>query len=253
MRTLIALFIFCVFVTASPAIAQDQPVIAPEVGQLIAEEGIDAAKARFKDLAKSDSLNLTTEIQGMHTLLAAYMQAGNNEAAQAVGEMSAELTMSMLSGGMGNGMGMDMEALQQAEIAAREQEEKNREEERKLVNEQQAQSQGKSRDDLERFVGLYGEAESDDMGKTIFVTVSCDGYLVTGPLWADVGSWWMRSAADSVFTYSDSWMSFSMEFRQGGPNGTYLVDHEIEGIGTPIEWKGELPDDFGECLERTYR
>jgi hypothetical protein len=118
MRTLIALVIFCVLVTTSPAYAQDQPVIAPEVGQLIAEEGIDAAKNRFKELVKSDSLNLTTEIQGMHTLLGAYMQAGNNEAATAVGEMAAELTMSMLSGGMGNGMGMDMEALQQAEMAA---------------------------------------------------------------------------------------------------------------------------------------
>lgn len=253
MRTLIALIIFCVFVSVSPANAQDQPVIAPEIGQLIAEEGIDAAKVRFKELAQSDSLNLNIEVQGMHTLLGAYMQAGNNEAAEAVGAMTAELTMSMLSGGMGNGMGMDMEAMQQAEMTAREQEEKNREEERKQAQKQLEQSRGKSRDDLNRFAGLYGELENDDMGKTIFVIVSCDGYLVAGPMWADVGSWWMRSAASSVFTYSDSWTSFSMEFKQDGQNGTYQIDHEIEGIGTPLEWKGQLPEDFGECVERPTR
>lgn len=249
MKTLYILFISFVAVTASPAFSQEQPVIAPEVGRLLAEESVDAAKARFNELAKSDSLNMATEISGLHTLLAAYMQSGNHEAAEAVGEMASELTMAMISGGMG----MDMEAMKKADMAAREQERLNREEEQKLAQKQKAQSQGKSRDDLGRFAGLYGEVGSGDPGKTIFVTVSCDGYMVAGPMWADVGPWWMRAAAEYVFTYADSWMSFSMEFKQDEQSGTYRVSHEIEGIGTPIEWKAELPDDFASCVERPIR
>jgi hypothetical protein len=253
MRVIIALFIFfLVLVTAYPAYAQDQPMIAPEIGQLIAEDGIDAAWERFNEMANNDSLNMSIEMQGMNTLMSSYMQAGNQEAAQAVAEMNSRLTMSMLSDAM-EGMGMDLEAMQQAEMAANEQEKINRAQAQKLEQKKQAQTQGKSRDDLERFVGLYGETGKDDLGRTIFVIVSCDGYLVAGPMWADVGPWWMRSAADNVFTYADSFMNFSMEFKPGGPNGGYLVEHEIEGIGTPMEWKTELPDGYRECIERPKR
>ena len=249
MKRLSALFIFCVLATASPVYAQGEPVIAPEVGRLMAEEGVDAANARFNEMAKSDSLNMTDEIQGMHTLMSAYMQAGNHEAAEAVANMAAQLTMSMMSGGMG----MDLEAMEQAEMAAREQEKRNREEEQKLAQKQQARSRGKSRADLERFIGLYGEIDSNNMGKTIFVTISCDGYLVTGPMWADVGPWWMRSAAEYVFTYADSWTNISMEFKLDKQGRAHLMEHDIEGIGAPIEWKRELPDDFSGCVERPRR
>ena len=70
----------------SPAHAQE-PVIAPEIGQIISEKGVDAANARFAELMQSDSLDYTAESQGLMTLMTAYMQAGNQQAASAVGEM----------------------------------------------------------------------------------------------------------------------------------------------------------------------
>ena len=37
-------------------VAQGAPVIAPEIGQLIAEQGVDAANARFAELIQSPAL-----------------------------------------------------------------------------------------------------------------------------------------------------------------------------------------------------
>ena len=58
MKILYILFISFVVVTSSPAFSQEQPVIAPEVGRLLAEEGVDAAKARFNEL---DQLKLALD------------------------------------------------------------------------------------------------------------------------------------------------------------------------------------------------
>jgi hypothetical protein len=247
----IALFIFAAFPMASTALAQAEPTIAPEIGRLIAEEGIDAAKARFDEMAKSDSLDFGTEISGLHALLGAYMQAGNNEAAEAVGEMTGQLTQSMMFSMPG--MGAQMEQMQKADQAAKEQARRERDEEQKLAQKKLEKSRGKSREDLDRFTGLYGEKGSNDMGKTIFVMPSCDGYLVTGPMWADVGPWWMRSASEMVFTYADSFQNFSMEFELDESDGIHVMKHELEGIRSPLEWKKELPREYGQCVERRGR
>jgi len=247
----VALFMFAAFQLASIAFAQGEPTIAPEVGRLIAEEGIDAARARFDEMAKSDSLDIGTEISGLHTLLGAYMQAGNNEAAEAVGQMTGQLTQSMMMNMPG--MGAQMEQMQKAEQAAQEQKRRNRQEAQRLEQERLAQARGKNRDDLDRFSGLYGEKGSNNMGKTIFVMPSCDGYLVTGPMWADVGPWWMRSASEMVFTYADSFQNFSMEFELDESDGIHVMKHGLDGIRSPLEWKKELPREYGQCAERRGR
>ena len=110
---------------------------------------------------------------------------------------------------------------------------------------------GKARTDLARFTGLYGDPADRDRLRTLFVTVSCDGYLVTGPMWADVGPWWMRSAADNVFTYADDWTNLSMEFTGRGEN-TRLT-HDVEGLSSPLQRLGPLPGDWPECQERPLR
>ena len=162
-------------------------------------------------------------------------------------------------GGMLNAIGLQnpgvdtvvdeiMAEMEKAEQAADAQRQAGIEEERRTQEKLAAQSRGKSRDDLQRFAGLYGEPKRE-----IFVTVSCDGYLVTGPMWADVGPWWMRSAADKVFTYADSWQSFSMEFEADGDGRIVRMKHEIEGAPSPMEHAGPLPDEWGDCLERPLR
>lgn len=237
------------------SVSAQEPVIAPEIGQLIAEEGVDAANQRFSELMQSDSLNYTIESQGLMTLMSGYMQAGNNGAAEAVGEMYAQLMQQMMSGGASMfppEMAEAMAGAKAAEEAAEKQRKAEQEEERKMQQKSEQQSRGKTRDDLDRFVGLYSDPGSNDTNRSIFVTKSCDGYLVTGPMWADVGPWWMRSAADKVFTYSDSWTNLSFEFTGDDGRGMRL-NHDVKGTVSPLENKRPLPEDWPECVERPRR
>ena len=144
--TLLSLLVFIsIGVQTSPVQAQE-PVIAPEIGKVIAEEGVDAANQRFEELMASPSLDYGVETQGLMTLLSAYMQAGNQEAAEAVGEMYAQLMQSMLSGAPGaypQGMAEAMAEAQKAEEAQRKADE---EADRQLELKQLAQSRGTSRE-----------------------------------------------------------------------------------------------------------
>lgn len=250
LAALLALYAAC----AGLAMAQE-PVIAPEIGQVISEDGVDAANARFAELMQSPSLDYNIESQGLMTLMSAYMQSGNQEAASAVGEMYAQLMQQMMSSATSTyapGMAEVMAEAEKAEEAQRAADRAAAGTERQMQQKQEAQSRGKSRNDLERFKGLYSDPGSDDTGRTIFVAVSCDGYLVTGAMWGDVSPWWMRSAADRVFTYSDSWTNISMEFAGDGGPGTLMM-HDIEGLASPLENKDPLPDDWPACMERPMR
>ena len=229
-----------------------EPVIAPEIGRVIAEEGVDAANARFAELTTAGGLDYAVENQGLMVLMTSYMQAGNEEAAAAVGEMYAQLMQQMLSGA-GNAYPPGMaEAMAEAQKAQEAQHKAEIAAEQQMQKKQQDHSRGKSREDLERFTGMYSDPNTNDTNRSIFVTVSCDGYLVTGPMWADVGPWWMRSAADKVFTYTDSWTNLILEFVGEGGRGTRLK-HDIEGVISPLENKGPLPEDWDWCLERPLR
>jgi hypothetical protein len=240
------------FTLSGSVVAQGAPVIAPEIGQLIAEQGVGAANARFAELIQSPGLDYNTENQGLMTLLSSYMQAGNNEAVEAVGQMYAQLTQQMLSGASSALPPGMMEEMQKADEAAKAQRAEEQAVEQEMQQKAEARSRGKSRDDLERFVGLYSDPDSDDTNRTVFVTVSCDGYLVAGPMWADVGPWWMRSAADKVFTYADSWTNLSFEF-VGDDSRGMLLKHDIEGAVSPLENKAPLPDEWDDCQPRPIR
>ena len=76
-------FLLACFIFATPfsLFARGEPTIAPEIGRLIAEQGVDAGQVRFDELSESDSLDAGVEIEGLHTLMTAYMQAGNHAAA----------------------------------------------------------------------------------------------------------------------------------------------------------------------------
>lgn len=256
-RMMLSFFVFFLMSLAflggvSTAVAEQEPVIAPEIGQLIAEQGVDAANQRFAELIETPSLNYNLETQGMMTLMSSYMQAGNEQAVEAVGEMYAQLMQKMMSGSSSVFPAGMMEEMQKVEQAEKAQRQANLEEEKRMQKGLEDRSRGKSRDDLERFVGLYADPGSSDMKRAVFVTVSCDGYLVTGPMWADVGPWWMRSAADKVFTYADSWTNLSFEFVGDGGRGM-LLKHDIEGATSPLENKKPLPDEWSGCMERPTR
>jgi hypothetical protein len=249
-----AILILCVSLSALPndAFAQGAPIIAPEIGQLIAEQGVDAANARFAELIQSPDLDYNIENQGLMTLMSSYMQAGNNQAAEAVGQMYGKLMQQMMSGPSSAFPPGMMEEMQKADEAAKELQATEQAAEQEMQQKAQERSRGKSRDDLKRFAGLYSDPDSDKTNRTVFVTVSCDGYLVTGPMWADVGAWWMRSAADKVFTYADSWTNLSFEF-VGDDGRGMMLKHDVEGVISPLENKAPLPDEWDDCEARPRR
>lgn len=234
------------------AVAQGAPVIAPEIGQLIAEQGVDAANARFAELIQSPALDYNVENQGLMALMSSYMQAGNIEAAEAVGEMYGQLVQQMMSGPSSAFPPGMMEEMQKADEAAKAQRAAEQVAEQEMQQKADERSRGERRDDLKRFVGLYSDPDSDKTNRAVFVTVSCDGYLVAGPMWADVSPWWMRSAAAKMFTYADSWTNLSFEFAGDDGRGM-MLKHDIEGVVSPLENKAPLPDEWDECTERPTR
>ena len=246
------MFVLAVFLSCSPltnALAQQQPVIAPEIEQLISEEGVDAAKARFTVLSASESLDMSVEIQGLYQLMSTYMSTGNSAAGEAVAEMAAQLTQNMIKQSM-PGLAEQMEAQQKQEEASKAQQEEAEFQQRKAEQKRLTQSRGKSRNDLEQFKGLYAAVDDTELNRALFVTVSCDGYLVIGAMWADVSNWWMRSASDRVFSFSDSSFSFSAEFVPGQNGETNTLNHDIDGVTSPMEWKRALPEGYQDCLKR---
>jgi len=120
------------------------------------------------------------------SLMSEYMGAGDNAAAQAVAEITATVMRETMTDAMNThapGMAAEMETMRKAE-AEQQLREQAVEQKNNLQTEQQ--SRGKPRDDLSRFKGLYG----DTGGRQIFVSESCDGFMVAGPMWADVSAWW---------------------------------------------------------------
>jgi hypothetical protein len=247
------LLLFAVLGTFS-ALAQSKPSLSGEIGTLIEAEGIEAAKQHFTEIYPAHKDEYELDIQGMMQLAQRYMQAGNMDAGMAVMEMMSVVSQDMASAAMStyNPQMAEMQHRAMEEKAAeREQAARDRKEEQRMQQQAEAKARGKARDDLGRFTGIYGNPADRDRLRTLFVTVSCDGYLVTGPMWADVGPWWMRSAADRVFTYADDWTNLSMEFTGSGDNSRLM--HDVEGISSPVDRLGPLPEDWPECQERPLR
>jgi hypothetical protein len=109
---------------------------------------------------------------------------------------------------------------------------------------------GPARKDLERFHGVYGDPEQPDSLRKLFVTQSCGGYLVAGAMWGDAQNWWMKSVSDNTFEMSSDFMSLRLEFKLGPDGKARAMAHDLEGMASPLERSGELPEGWEECLEQ---
>lgn len=247
-----ACLLLCVYMINAPVMAEGKPVLSEEIGAVIDSQGIAAAKQRFSEIYPARQDEYEIDVQGMMNLGSGYIQSGNMEHGMAVMEMMTAISTDMVQKSM-NSYSPEMAEMQnkarESELAAQEQAKIDQEEEKRMQQKAEARARGKARQDLDRFVGIFGDPADTGRSRTLFVTVSCDGYLVTGPLWADVSPWWMRSAADTVFTYSDSFTNLSMEFKADGSNLT----HDLEGLNSPLDRIGPLPADWESCLERPLR
>jgi hypothetical protein len=124
---------------------------------------------------------------------------------------------------------------------------------------QEAFPLGEPRDDLARFHGLYGDA-SDPNGRNFFVTEAVTppfaeqapqippGYIMIGPMWADVAPWYMKSLSETRF--EQQWLMPGAE--------TILVEFKLDNDGNAValtfdtvftdrgrlERLGDLPEGF---------
>jgi hypothetical protein len=142
---------------------------------------------------------------------------------------------------------------EQRKAKAEDKKEVKRKQQKQKRREQIIKFQGQPREDLKRFTGLYGDPSGENQNRKLFVTVSCDGYLVSGAMWGDVAPWWMRSEDDKVFSYSDTFNKIRMEFETDAGGNTLRMRHTLEHMKNPLKRLGPLPDDWEPCMERPKR
>jgi hypothetical protein len=247
--------LFCIAWFNTSMVAQDKPLLSEAIRKAIDTKGIEAAKTQFAGMDQSQRDSYNVDMKAISELTNEYVQAGNMEAAGAISEISAPFLQDMITKSM-NQYAPELSERMKEQQAEKEQRAKEREEERKQQRKQQQQEQiidfqGQPRQDLERFTGLYGDPK--DPNRKLWVTVSCDGYLVSGAMWGDASPWWMKSAGDKVFTYQDSFSKLKMEFETDANGKAVRMKHDLEHLKSPLQRLGPLPDSFDPCLERPKR
>lgn len=225
------LYVTIIFlVLATNLYAQNSQLLSAAIKDMIDVKGVEETKMYFAGLSASEKGNYTVDMPGIVSLATEYSQTGDVVLTTAVMEIAAPF---MQTGAPSQG--------------TREAEAKN---EKKTSTENTlGPDRGEKRSDLDRYAGLYGDPSEPN--RKLFVIPSCDGYLVTGPMWADIAPWIMSSASENMFTYSDQYIDITLEFAiESGQLITMI--HNIEGLAGTIERMGPLPEDWEPCLEMMY-
>ena len=125
-----------------------------------------------------------------------------------------------------------------------------RTEQKRLRQLERSRRKDAAKDKLTRLQGQYGDPEGDDDGHYLYVAVSCDGFLVVGPMWMDLSPWWMSSKSDTEFTYEDAYAKFTLEFVLDENGEVVELVHGVQGMKSPLQRVEPLPNDWGGCLPR---
>ncbi len=225
------------------------PPLSTEVARLIDSQGVDAARERFAELWANAADTYEPDLDALADLGSRYLQEGNIEAGMAVMEMVSIISLAELDAALQSQAALvaEMEAAA-AEIAAATAAPASA---RDGSESQQpaATDRGPARTDLEHLAGIYAsDAEPD---RQLFVTRSCDGFLVAGPLWADVAPWELSSEGKEVFTFEQGELYFQLEFTGGGEAAPRGLRHNIRGLASPLQHRGPLPRDWPPCQPAT--
>ena len=258
--TLLAAALALATVPLAPGLAAQsatKPRLSEEIRTVLEKDGPEAADRRFKEIFPEHKDEWEVDFEGLAKLGMEVMQSGDMAAGQTVLGMIAVVQQDLLTS---SGMTIPAEAEQPGKVATTN----NSATSNKSVTgsnsatanaagavatvSERAQGRGPdlgpARDDLERFIGEYG----DDPLRRLFVTVSCDGHLVSGATWGDASNWWLRSVSDSDFTYSDQFTSVEMSFAVG-PDGqaTTMTHNQLDLLPATLE-RHELREGWEECV-----
>jgi hypothetical protein len=203
--------------------AQEKPLLSEAIKKSIDTKGIEAAKEQFQDVDKMQQ-QYVVDMEGIINVGSAYGQSGEYEKTQAYMEIAGPFLQ--FSGNM---------PVAPPEPPAPPKESKP------VVT----VDRGPAREDLDKFTGMYTDPKLPT--RQLFVMPTCDGYLVVGPMWADVAPWIMTSVADNMFNYSDQYNDITLEFLV--EDGQPTMMHNVEGLASTIERTGPIPDEFGTCHE----
>lgn len=244
----------CLFmgIPAGPASAQATQTLAGELRTALAQGGAAAARQRFAEIWPAQKSRYPYEPGAFMQLMQEQVETGSMDTLKVLAEINAQLMQESLNAaaptGPGAGPGAQVRTGPGTDRAHARQRDRDAAAERETQERVAAQERGAIRDDLGRFIGMYGEA-----GRQMFVNTTCDGRLAAAPMWADIAPWRMRSAADAVFSYSDSFLSFAMEFELDANGRARALRHDIDGMPSPMSRNGDLPPDLRECLPAPRR
>lgn len=239
-----------IFLTISySSIAQNKPLLSKAIQKEIDEHGIETAKKHFTKLYETKKVSFEIDMKGLSELSSTYSKDGNIKAASAVMEIASPFIQDKIS----SQMKRYSNAENKVQVENKKKKETQDVDDEKANKTKAANYQGETRNDLERFSGLYGDPAENNKTRRLWVRVSCDGYLVAGALWGDVAPWWLKSKSDKVFTYSDSFNKVRMEFVTDENSKAVKMIHNLKSLKNPLKWLEPLPDDMKPCLERPKR
>ncbi|MEQ9462120.1 MAG: hypothetical protein RJQ10_00545 [Haliea sp.] len=220
------------------------PPLSAEVARWIDSQGVDAARERFAELWASAADDYEPDLDALADLGSRYLQEGNIEAGMAVMEMVSIISLAELDAALQSQAALvaEMEAAA-AEIAATTGAPASAQD-GSAGQQAEATDRGPARADLERFAGIYASDEQPD--RQLFVTRTCDGFLVAGPMWADVAAWQLGSEGKQVFTFEQGELFFQLAF-SGGEGMPQILNHNIRGLASPLRHRGPLPGDWPRC------
>ena len=177
------------------------------------------------------------DLEGLYGLASEKMMAGDAEAAEVLMRMVAVVTQAQI--------GAAMPGI--AAAATEQQRQRDKAPPARSASEE-ITGPGPAREDLRRFRGQYGQP-GESPPRNFLVEETCDGYLVAGPMWADVSIWHLTSVADNRFEYTDSFTSVTLTFEMDDDGVPISMSHTVDGIASPVPHLGPLPPEWGEkCL-----
>jgi hypothetical protein len=221
------------------------PPLSTEVARLIESEGVDAARERFTQLWEDGAADYEPDVNKLADLGSRYLQEGNLEAGMAVMEMVSIISLAELDAALQSQAALmaEMEAAA-AEIAA-ESEVAASGNTAAAPPVPEAPDRGPAREDLQRLIGIYASDEAPR--RELFVTQTCNGFLVAGPLWADTAPWGLRSEGATAFSFQQGGLQFQLEFATGNDSTAQQLSHTIRGLASPMQRRGPLPGDWPRC------
>jgi hypothetical protein len=226
-----------VFAACAQAQESQKPLLSEEIRAALEAGGPEGAQSRFDEVFPDQADRYEIDLEGMYALASEKMLGGDPATVEALMGMVLAISQAQIGA-----------AMPELAAAAEAEQRKSNQESAEQTQRTDLAGPGPARDDLRRFRGQYG-LPGQNPPRNFLVEETCDGYLVAGPMWADVSLWHLTSVADNKFEYEDSFTSVTITFEVADDGTPLSMSHTVEGVTSPVPFLGPLPAEWGEeCL-----